>query len=84
MEGDLDYGFDDGYRMGQVTGFAATFYPIYGKHLRVTPHFEKKILTGHLQGKGRIRIGFLVWQIIRTLLNKDMRRLIVKIVKKEL
>ena len=84
VEGDLDFGFDDGYRMGQITGFAATLYPLYGNHLRVTPHFEKKILAGHLQGKGRLRLGFVVWQLVRTLLNGDMRRLIVKIVKKEL
>ena len=84
LDGRLDYGLDDGYRMGQITVVASALYPLYGDHVRTVPHFERSILTGHLEGKGRIRIGFLVWQIIRALLNRDMRNLIIKIIKKDL
>ena len=82
LEGQVDYGFTDAYRTGQVTGYAALLYPYYGKTVDVRPHFDEDILKGWLKGSGRIRVGFLVWQLIRLLINKDTRRLIIMIIRK--
>ena len=82
LQGEVEYGFDDAYKTGQVTGYASLLYPCYGKSIRVQPHFDEKILKGWLKGCGRIRIGFLVRQVLRILINKDTRRLVIMIIRK--
>ena len=81
VEGSVDYGMNDAYTTGKITGYVAMAYPMIGPNVTITPHFDQKILKGHLKCRGRLFIGFLVWQIIRILMNKDIRNLILMIIR---
>ena len=81
ISGYLRYGFDDPSLTGRVTGAAAGFYPLYGDKIRLYPDFMEKVLEGDLCGSGRIRMGYLLFLIIRALLVKEIRQSIIRLWK---
>ena len=58
---------------GQVLAGAGLLYPVWGKHLELTPDFEHRILEGEVFVKGVIRMVYFVNAGIRLLLNKSVR-----------
>lgn len=81
IEGHGCYGFEDPYTTGTVTSYTAMLYPFYAGSLDLTPDFTRKILTGDLEGKGGIRLGYLLWILIWLLLKKEVRFVICYVLK---
>lgn len=81
IKGQGCYGFEDPYTTGTVTSYTAMLYPFYAGSLDLTPDFTRKILTGDLEGEGRIRLGYLLWILIWLLLKKEVRFAICYVLK---
>lgn len=73
IEGQVAFGLEDPYMMGQVLSGLAFLYPYYGKTLTVLPDFEEHKLEGDIKLRGRIRIGTLLYSAGRLMLNKNFR-----------
>lgn len=73
IRGSVVFGFEDPSVTGQVLGAAAIFYPIYGKNIQICPSFEKKVLTGEGKMRGRLILGYLLWQAWKIYRNLDVR-----------
>ncbi len=78
VKGEVKFGFEDPYAVGQVLIYASPFYGLYAKDLRLIPVFGEKILEGNLSVKGRIRIGTLLALAIRVFMDKNFRILLKK------
>lgn len=82
LEGEVTFGFEDPYITGQILTGAALFYPLYHKHLFLTPVFDvdpgRTVLEGKLFFKGRIRMGTFLAIGLRLLLHKNFRVLLKK------
>ena len=65
-----------------TTGYGMAVYgmlsPLLGKDILVTPDFEEACLYGEVRLKGHITIGVLLFQGLRLLLDKKLRRFIKK------
>ena len=72
-------GFDDPARTGQIFGIIGMLMPLYGEHIQLEAVFDEKVMEGGLYLSGRIRIGSLLWLMIRLILRKEVRRLIRQI-----
>lgn len=57
----LHYGFEDVYLTGKVLAFFSVLYPFYGEEIQITPDFERAVLEGSTQIKGRI---YGIWLLI--------------------
>ncbi len=86
LTGSVQYSLGDGYETGKATGYVSMLYPLYGKNLTVTPRFDldDKLLQGHLEGRGRIRLAYLLYLLLILLWKKETRRLIIMALKGEL
>ena len=73
LKGYLIFGFDDPALTGEILGVASLFYPKYQKTFKLIPMFEQQVLEGKVQIKGRIVVAYLVWQVIKILLDKNAR-----------
>ncbi len=63
----LHFGFEDPSLTGKVLGGLSMLYPFYGKHIDITPDFEKKVLEGDVFLKGTVRgmhALVIVWNLI--------------------
>ena len=70
----LHFGFEDPSLTGKVLGGLSMLYPFYGKHIDITPDFERKVLEGDVFLKGTIRgmhALIIVWNLI---FDKNIRR----------
>ncbi len=64
-----NYGFEDPSLTGKITGFICALPPRYQKNIHVQPHFQEVCLDGEVVLKGRIRLGSLVWPVIKILVK---------------
>ena len=64
-----NYGFEDPSLTGKITGFICALPPRYQKNIRLQPCFQEKCLDGEFVLKGRIRLGSLVWPVIKILVK---------------
>lgn len=71
IEGDI--GFKDPALTGRVVGAIYCLYAINGEHVRVNGVYDREVLTGYLEVKGRLRLGIFVEIGVRLLLNKNFR-----------
>lgn len=78
---DLHIGLGSAADTGMILGYAARFYPLFGKWLFITPDFYEKVIEAAGDVKGRIRIGTLAIPALVFYLRKDTRRTI-KLAKK--
>lgn len=76
IRGRLKFGFDDPYTTGQILTYISPFYGLYAKTFSIEPVFDEKITEGEVHLKGRIRLGSLLWIVIRIFLDKNFRRLL--------
>ena len=70
----LHFGFEDPSVTGKVLGGLSMLYPFYGKHIDITPDFERKVLEGDAFLKGTVRgmhALVIVWNLI---FDKNIRR----------
>lgn len=78
MRGRIRFGFDDPAVTGQILTYISPFYGLYAKSVTVEPVFDEKVIEGELHIKGRIRVGTLLWYVVRVLLNKNFRTILKK------
>ena len=64
-----NYGFEDPSLTGKITGFIYALPPRYQKCFQVHPHFQEECLDGEVFLRGRIRLGSLVWPLIKILVK---------------
>ena len=76
-------GTGDPASTGQIMAIQGMLYPWHKGNIRLKPDFEEKHIEGELHLKGRIRLGTLGICGLRILLNKNVRRLIRILRKKE-
>lgn len=76
IQGRVKFGFEDPYTTGQVLTYISPFYGLYTKSLDIDPVFDEKVMEGELHIKGRIRLGSLIWIVVRVFFNKNFRKLL--------
>lgn len=76
VKGKVLFGFDDPYITGQVLSAASIFYPLYARQLSVCPVFDQAVFEAEGELKGRIRIGTVLFILIRVYCNKNFRVLL--------
>lgn len=74
MRGYIRFGLEDPYRTGQVLAVLSILYPFYGEQIQIYPEFEKKILEGNIQVKGRISVTRFLLFIYRIYSDKDIKK----------
>ncbi len=67
------YGFEDPCTTGQVLAGLSVLYPFVADIAEITPDFEQKVLDGYLYAKGTVRIGCLVYALLRLVLSGHVR-----------
>lgn len=82
IQGNVTFGLEDPYTMGQILSAAAFLYPFYAERVTVVPVFDETVFRGNLQMKGRVRIGTLLCLAGRMLLHKNFRTLVKKILNR--
>lgn len=82
IQGNVTFGLEDPYTMGQILSAAAFLYPFYAERVTVVPVFDEAVFCGNLQMKGRVRIGTLLCLAGRMLLDKNFRTLVKKILNR--
>ena len=83
FNGELRYGFEDPCTTGQVLAGICVFYPVYQNHINIYPDFENKVLEGHLDLKGRIYIGVLLWHALMIFIDKNFKFVLNILLHKE-
>ena len=82
LKGRVRFGFDDPATTGQILTYISPFYGVYAKSFSIEPVFDEKVMEGEIHLKGRIRLGTILWRVIRVLLNKNFRMLLKKLLKR--
>lgn len=76
LKGDVTFGLEDPYRMGQLLTVLAIFYPLYEDKFTLHPDFEQPGFSGHFFFRGRVIPGYLLFRILVILSRKDVRRVL--------
>lgn len=74
IQGYIRFGLEDPYRTGQVLAALSILYPFYGEQLQIYPEFEKEILEGNIQVKGRVSVTRFLLFIYRIYADKDIKK----------
>lgn len=80
LRGTITFGCSDPADTGYVTGIAAVFYPKYGESFSLYPDFERKVFTAQCEGKGRIRLGYILVLVVSILREKSVRTMIKRMI----
>jgi len=73
LQGKVRFGFKDPSITGKAVGAISMFYPLFGDALEIIPDFERQIINGRIEIKGKIRLCHLVSLAIKLILCKDVR-----------
>lgn len=73
MRGEVTFGMEDSYRMGQLLSAAAFLYPLYGEKVTVMPRFDKTMLEGEIAFQLRLRFGTLLALAGRLWMDRTIR-----------
>lgn len=79
----LCVGTGDPASTGQILALAGVLYPLLGGNVCVVPDFEEKHFEGTFYMKGRITAFVLLLCVLRVAVNKNFRKLIGILRKKE-
>ena len=80
LRGTITFGCSDPADTGYVTGIAAVFYPKYGESFSLYPDFERKVFAAQCEGKGRIRLGYILVLVVSILREKSVRIMIKRMI----
>lgn len=72
---ELLFGTGDPSSTGKVLGVLSIIYSLYGENIEITPDFEKKVIEGSLDAKGRIRLVTIIIIVIKLIFDKRFKRL---------
>lgn len=75
FKGYVEFGFDDPATTGDIFGKLCMFYPIYADNVVIIPDFERNVLKGELELKGRIYIITLLHIAWKVIFDQDIRKL---------
>ncbi|MDO4489794.1 MAG: DUF2953 domain-containing protein [Lachnospiraceae bacterium] len=81
--GEVEYGTGDPGTTGEILAAVAAVYPVLPGELRIRPDFEEAVLNGDLSLKGRIRLATVLFHGIRMILNRQIRKVIKLVRRKE-
>lgn len=73
IKGNILFGSDDPYVTGQIFTYFGMFYGLYGKNFDLQADFNENRLEGEISIKGRIRLGTLLFIVVKLVLSKDVR-----------
>ena len=59
--GEITFGFEDPGLTGQVLAAASLVYPFCHRQLKLYPVFDRRILEGQFDFRGRIRSAYVLW-----------------------
>lgn len=76
IKGQVVYGFEDPCTTGQVLAGISVLYPVYYKHLSISPDFSGQILNGNIDFKGRIYVVYLLKSALAIFFNKNIQFII--------
>jgi hypothetical protein len=76
LEGNVDFGVEDPYVMGQILTVLSIFYPVYQDKFTIYPDFENPGFAGDVSLKGRIIPGYLMLRFMIALCNREVIRII--------
>lgn len=75
----LVFGFEDPSSTGQVLAWVSPFYPLYGRVLTLQPVFDRAVLEGEGDVKGRIRLFTLLRIGFRIRRNREVWSMLKKL-----
>ncbi len=73
-EGELNIGYEDPQKTGQVLTWIAVLYPVWHEGFRITPYFDEEVLDGEIRMRGRIMLGYVGLVAARVWFDKNFRR----------
>ena len=79
IKGEIRFGCEDPALTGQILAVAGICYPLYGKSFSLYPYFDRKILEGKVEFRGRIRGALFAGVAWRTFRNSHIKTLWKKI-----
>lgn len=75
----LTFGFEDPSTTGQVLAWVSPFYPLYGNIVALQPVFDRAVLEGEGDIRGRIRLFTLLRILIQIRRNPDVWNMLKKL-----
>ncbi|MFT4144679.1 MAG: DUF2953 domain-containing protein [Mobilitalea sp.] len=75
LKSTIIFGTGDPCSTGQALGMIGILYSFYGDKVKIIPDFEKKVLEGQHEAKGRIRLLTILIIAIKLLVNKKFQLL---------
>jgi hypothetical protein len=84
VEGELDFGMEQPDQTGQILGYvsmAAAMFRIPLNRMNIHPDFEKKVLEGYLNIKGRFLLGIVLVYLLKVYFNRDVKLVMKKLGK---
>ena len=75
IRGHLTYGFEDPSSTGKLLGLLAMVYPAFKGKFEVTPVWNQSIIDAETDFKGRLHLTYIIYQLLRVVLNKDYKTL---------
>ena len=82
IKGYICFGTEDSYLMGKLLSIYSILFPLIHDKIQMVPDYEREIVEGNIQIKGRINTYVLLWAGYKIYFDKDVRRM-VRILKKE-
>ncbi len=82
--GELTFGLEDPYRMGELLSLAAFVYPLSHQAVVLHPVFDQDILEGEAHLGGRFRPGVILFFAARILLDSNIRRWIARLTRDQI
>ena len=85
FETDIIVGTEDPATTGEILAVCGILYPLFGQHVRIVGDFdcEETHIEGQLYIRGRIRAFTFIRTAVRIYFNKDIKKLIKLLRKKE-
>ena len=74
LSGNLVYGGKDPELTGHAAAVMGMLYILYGENFRFEPDFEEEKLEGSVTLSGRIRLGTLIFYVLKVWFNKDFKK----------
>ena len=74
-KGSIVFGSGDPYSTGRIMELAAVCYPIYRDVFEITPDFTGAQLDARMNVRGRVRIFFIAFPVLRIYFNKELKQM---------
>lgn len=72
LKGYIHFGFAEPYDTGRALALLSVLYPFYGEKIQIEPEFEREVLEGHINMRGRAHVFPFVLTVCRLFLDKNV------------